>query len=90
MAVLGSHDTTGKGQVRKVSKLLLVEVTDLGILPTLRATYGVEGAYEIRESPEIMLARCAALLGCEPRQVYDRLLERLKDAKAKQAETPAK
>jgi hypothetical protein len=38
------------------------------------------------ESPEAILMRCALELRCEPRHVYDRLLERLKDAaKAKQA-----
>jgi hypothetical protein len=30
-------------------------------------------------NPEKILARCALTLNCEPRQVYDRLLERLKE-----------
>ena len=40
------------------------------------------------ETHEAILARCALALNCEPRQVYDRLLERLKRNVAK-TETPA-
>jgi hypothetical protein len=36
------------------------------------------GVRERDESPETILMRCALELQCEPRQVYDRLLERLK------------